>query len=47
MPMHITSVLVKKFITAFRSDVFSADLYVWFCNFYDTKVSVIYCHTTS
>jgi hypothetical protein len=40
MPKQITSVLVKKYITEFGSDVFSADQNVLFCNFCETKVSV-------
>lgn len=41
MPKQITSVLVKKYITEFGSDVFSADQNVLFCNFCETKVSVV------
>ena len=40
MPKQITSVLVKKYIAEFGSDVFSADQNVLFCNFCETKVSV-------
>ncbi|KAL4091400.1 hypothetical protein QTP88_026097 [Uroleucon formosanum] len=40
MPKQITRVLVKKYITEFGSDVFSADQKVLFCNFCETKVSV-------
>lgn len=39
MPQQITSVLVKKYINKFGSDVFSADQNVLFCNFCETKVS--------
>jgi len=40
MPKQITCALVKKYITEFGSDVFSADQNVLFCNFCETKVSV-------
>lgn len=40
MPKQITSVLVKKYITEFVSDVFSSDQNVLFCNFCETKVGL-------
>jgi hypothetical protein len=40
MHKKITSVLVKKYVTEFGSDVFSADQNVLFCTFCETKVRV-------
>lgn len=40
MPKQTTSVLVKKYIAEFGSNVFSSDQNVLFCNFCETKVSV-------